>query len=194
MIMSNPYEGERRPGAVGPPLPGVSARIVDEDGERARRRCGGRNPDPLAASRSPSTGGDPTPPPRRFTTAGFARATSGCVPPTATTRCAAGAVISSSAAGSTSIRARSKSCCSRIERVREAAVIGVRDDVRGEVPIAYIVARRRPRRRRARGDVSRAARVVQGPARVRPDRCAAAHRARQEFRGIFFHRGPDELR
>ena len=29
MIMSNPYEGERRAGSVGPPLPGVSARIVD---------------------------------------------------------------------------------------------------------------------------------------------------------------------
>src|SRR4029078_6807577 len=32
MIMSNPYEGERRAGAVGPPLPGVSARIVGDDG------------------------------------------------------------------------------------------------------------------------------------------------------------------
>jgi len=32
MIMSNPYEGERRAGSVGPPLPGVSARIVGEDG------------------------------------------------------------------------------------------------------------------------------------------------------------------
>ena len=39
--------------------------------------------------------------------------------------------------------------------------------------------RRRPRRRRARGDVPRAARVVQGAARVRADRRAAAHRARQ---------------
>jgi malonyl-CoA/methylmalonyl-CoA synthetase len=29
MNMSNPYEGERRPGTVGVPLPGVSARIVD---------------------------------------------------------------------------------------------------------------------------------------------------------------------
>ena len=32
MNMSNPYAGERRPGTVGFPLPGVSARI-DEDGE-----------------------------------------------------------------------------------------------------------------------------------------------------------------
>jgi malonyl-CoA/methylmalonyl-CoA synthetase len=31
MITSNPYEGERRPGAVGFPLPGVEARIADPD-------------------------------------------------------------------------------------------------------------------------------------------------------------------
>jgi malonyl-CoA/methylmalonyl-CoA synthetase len=29
MITSNPYEGERRPGTVGPPLSGVEARVVD---------------------------------------------------------------------------------------------------------------------------------------------------------------------
>ncbi len=32
MILSNPYLGPRRPGAVGTPLPGVSVRIVDEAG------------------------------------------------------------------------------------------------------------------------------------------------------------------
>jgi malonyl-CoA/methylmalonyl-CoA synthetase len=32
MIASNPYEGERRPGTVGPPLPGVETRIVDAEG------------------------------------------------------------------------------------------------------------------------------------------------------------------
>src|ERR1019366_4946907 len=32
MILSNPYDGERRPGSVGRPLPGVSARIVGDDG------------------------------------------------------------------------------------------------------------------------------------------------------------------
>jgi malonyl-CoA/methylmalonyl-CoA synthetase len=31
MIASNPYEGERRPGAVGFPLPGVSVRVADSD-------------------------------------------------------------------------------------------------------------------------------------------------------------------
>jgi malonyl-CoA/methylmalonyl-CoA synthetase len=33
MIISNPYDGERRAGTVGKPLPGVQVRIVSEDGE-----------------------------------------------------------------------------------------------------------------------------------------------------------------
>ncbi|MEM8864084.1 MAG: acyl-CoA synthetase [Planctomycetota bacterium] len=32
MALSNPYDGERRPGAVGLPLPGVDVRLVAEDG------------------------------------------------------------------------------------------------------------------------------------------------------------------
>ncbi len=33
MGLSNPYDGERRPGAVGQPLPGVKIRLQSEDGE-----------------------------------------------------------------------------------------------------------------------------------------------------------------
>jgi malonyl-CoA/methylmalonyl-CoA synthetase len=32
MLISNPYAGERRPGTVGQPLPGVSVRLVDKNG------------------------------------------------------------------------------------------------------------------------------------------------------------------
>ena len=32
MNTSNPLNGERKPGTVGPPLPGVEARVVDDDG------------------------------------------------------------------------------------------------------------------------------------------------------------------
>ena len=32
MNTSNPLDGERKPGTVGPPLPGVQARVVDEEG------------------------------------------------------------------------------------------------------------------------------------------------------------------
>ncbi len=33
MVTSNPLDGERKPGTVGPPLPGVSLRVVDETGQ-----------------------------------------------------------------------------------------------------------------------------------------------------------------
>jgi malonyl-CoA/methylmalonyl-CoA synthetase len=43
MITSNPYAGERRPGTVGKPLPGVALRVVGEDGgEVPRGEAGGR--------------------------------------------------------------------------------------------------------------------------------------------------------
>lgn len=34
MMLSNPYRGERRPGSVGLPLPGVEVRAVSEDTEQ----------------------------------------------------------------------------------------------------------------------------------------------------------------
>ncbi|NDV02662.1 malonate--CoA ligase [Pseudoroseicyclus tamaricis] len=37
MATSNPYEGERRPGTVGPPLPGVEAKVCNEAGEELPR-------------------------------------------------------------------------------------------------------------------------------------------------------------
>ena len=49
MALSNPLHGERRPGAVGAPLPGVDVRLVDEAGAGRRRtgrpgrsKCAGR--------------------------------------------------------------------------------------------------------------------------------------------------------
>ena len=34
MVLSNPLDGERRPGYVGVPLPGASVRLVDDEGQR----------------------------------------------------------------------------------------------------------------------------------------------------------------
>ena len=36
MALSNPYSGERRPGAVGVPLPGVEVRLMSEEGQVVR--------------------------------------------------------------------------------------------------------------------------------------------------------------
>ena len=41
MAISNPYEGERRPGHIGQPLPGVSIRLVDEAGEEVNPAVSG---------------------------------------------------------------------------------------------------------------------------------------------------------
>ena len=43
MNISNPYTGERRPGSVGLPLPGVSVRLLDPEGQPARLWRSGRS-------------------------------------------------------------------------------------------------------------------------------------------------------
>ena len=75
MALSNPLAGERRPGYVGQPLPGVEVRLVDDDGQRRGRRHAGR-------ARGPRSGGLPRvlaaagrDARRRFATAGSAPAT-----------------------------------------------------------------------------------------------------------------------
>ena len=44
MALSNPYDGERRPGAVGQPLPGVEVRLVGDDGTVIRHQPPGASP------------------------------------------------------------------------------------------------------------------------------------------------------
>jgi len=41
MALSNPYEGERRPGHVGHPLPGVSVRLADESDKACEKAASG---------------------------------------------------------------------------------------------------------------------------------------------------------
>jgi malonyl-CoA/methylmalonyl-CoA synthetase len=139
MIMSNLYEGERRAGAVGPPLPGVSARIVDENGDAAADDAVGeveiksphlfreywRRPDATTAA---------------FHDGWFRTGDLGVRSPDGyyTLRGRRGDLIIS---GGFNIYPREiEELLLEDERVREAAVLGVKDDVRGEVPIAYIVA------------------------------------------------------
>jgi len=128
MNISNPYIGERRAGTVGIPLPGVSVRI--EDGELLVRGSNvflgyWRRPDATTAA---------------FTSDGFFRT---------------GDLASVSADGYYTLLGRKSDVIisggfniypREIEEllleqngVREAAVAGVADDVRGEVPVAFIV-------------------------------------------------------
>ncbi len=128
MNTSNPYVGERRAGTVGFPLPGVSVRI--DEGEllvRGPNVFAGywRRPDATAAA---------------FTADGFFRT---------------GDMATISEDGYITLVGRKSDLIisggfniypREIEEllleqpgVREAAVVGVADDVRGEVPVAYLV-------------------------------------------------------
>jgi malonyl-CoA/methylmalonyl-CoA synthetase len=140
MIISNPYEGERRAGTVGMPLPGVSVHLVDgadnpvADGEvgevqvRSPALFSGywRNAAASAAA---------------FTTAGWFRTGDlGVRSPDGyyTLRGRRGDMIIS---GGFNIYPREiEELLLEDTRVREAAVVGVADAARGEIPIAYIVA------------------------------------------------------
>jgi len=138
MIMSNPYDGERRPGSVGPPLPGVSARLVGDDGAVLGDGAVGE-----VEIRSPSLFREYW---RRSdaTAAAFhdgwfrtgdlgIRSSDGYY----TLRGRRGDLIIS---GGFNIYPREiEELLLEETGVHEAAVVGVPDDVRGEIPIAYVV-------------------------------------------------------
>lgn len=140
MIISNPYEGERRPGTVGTPLPGVSVRIVDDrdapvaDGTVGEVQMKGpalfagywRNTAATAAAHTEDGW---------FRTGDLGlRAPDGYY----TLRGRRGDLIIS---GGFNIYPREiEELLLEDKRVREAAVVGAPDPARGEIPIAYIVA------------------------------------------------------
>ena len=130
MNTSNLYVGERRAGTVGPPLPGVSARIVDGELQL-------RGPNVFAgywrreeATRAAFADG-------WFKTGDMAeRSPDGYY--TLLGR-QSDLIIS----GGFNIYPREiEEFLQEQEEVAEAAVVGVPDRLRGEVPVAYIVARR----------------------------------------------------
>ncbi|PYQ29401.1 MAG: hypothetical protein DMF56_10555 [Acidobacteria bacterium] len=125
MNTSNPYAGERRAGTVGVPLPGISVRIVDGELQvRGSNVFAGywRRPDPTAAA---------------FTSDGYFRT---------------GDLAEVSDDGYYTLLGRKSDLIISggfniypreieemlLEHVREAAVVGEPDEIRGEVPVAYI--------------------------------------------------------
>jgi malonyl-CoA/methylmalonyl-CoA synthetase len=139
MNISNPYAGERRPGSVGLPLPGVSVRNLDPegnpvaDGETGELYLRGANVTPgywrnPAATEAAFRDG-------WFRTGDLAvRSPDGYY----TLQGRRGDLIIS---GGFNIYPREieEFLCEQAE-VAEAAVAGVPDPARGEVPVAYIVA------------------------------------------------------
>ncbi len=140
MILSNPYTGERRPGSVGFPLPGVSVRLLNDSGEPVSDGETGevhlRGPNVFAsywrreeATRQSFRDG-------YFKTGDLAvRAADGYY-----TLCGRRSDLIIS--GGFNIYPREiEEFLQEQPEVAEAAVVGVPDRVRGEIPVAFIVAR-----------------------------------------------------
>jgi malonyl-CoA/methylmalonyl-CoA synthetase len=139
MIMTNAYEGERRAGSVGVPFPGVSVRLVADDGSLVTDDRVGevqlrspalfssywRRPDATVEAYVEGW----------FRTGDLAiRSADGYY----TLRGRKGDVIIS---GGFNIYPREiEELLLEHPRVREAVVVGVEDEIRGEVPVAYVVA------------------------------------------------------
>ncbi len=140
MNMSNPYAGERRPGSVGLPLPGVSVKLLDAEGKPVADEELGelfiRGPNVFSgywqkeeASRNCFVDGF-------FRTGDLAvRSQDGYY----TLRGRRSDLIIS---GGFNIYPREiEEFLLEQPEVSEAAVVGISDDVRGEVPVAYLVMR-----------------------------------------------------
>lgn len=140
MTLGNPYAGERRAGTVGLPFAGVSIRIADEQGQtvgdnqvgelfvQSPTVCAGywNRPDATAAAFGDGW----------FRTGDIAeRAPDGYV----TLRARRSDVVIS---GGFNIYPREiEELLAEHPSVAEAAVVGVPDPIRGEVPVAFVVAR-----------------------------------------------------
>ncbi|HEX2253569.1 MAG TPA: AMP-binding protein [Thermoanaerobaculia bacterium] len=145
ITLSNPLAGERRPGTVGTPLPGVSVRIVDEDGGDVAPGSEGelvvrgsnvfagywRDPEKTAASFLTAPDGR-----RWFRTGDLARRDPGTGHVTLLGR-RHDLVIS--AGFNVYPREVEEVLCAH-PAVAEAAVTGMPDRDRGEVPAAWVVA------------------------------------------------------
>jgi malonyl-CoA/methylmalonyl-CoA synthetase len=139
MNTSNPYEGERRPGSVGLPLPGVSVKILNAEGRpvldgeagelyvRGPNVCAGYWRQPVATAESFVDGW--------FRTGDLAeRSSDGYY----TLRGRRTDLIIS---GGFNIYPREiEELLLEQPGVREAVVCGMADERRGELPVAYIVA------------------------------------------------------
>jgi len=138
MIMTNPYDGERRAGSVGVPFPGVSVRLVADNGSLVSDDQVGE-----VQVRSPAL------------FSGYWRRPDATVEAYSEGWFRTGDLAICSADGYYTLRGRKGDVIisggfniypREIEelllehpRVREAAVVGVEDEIRGEVPVAYVV-------------------------------------------------------
>ena len=141
MNASNPYEGERRPGSVGPPLPNVSIRVRHPEtgaevqaGETGEVQIQGPNVFSGYWRRSEATA-------QAFTSDGYFRSGDlGSLNPDGYLTLA-GRRTELIISGGFNIYPREvEEFLTRMPEIAEAAVIGFPDPIKGEVPIAFVVA------------------------------------------------------
>jgi malonyl-CoA/methylmalonyl-CoA synthetase len=130
MNISNPYHGERRPGTVGLPLPGVSVRLVDGEVQlRGPNVFAGYWRRPQATAEGFDNGWFRTGDVAEISDDGYYTLL--------------GRKSDLIISGGFNIYPREiEDFLMEQEEVAEAAVTGQPDPIRGEVPVAYIVARR----------------------------------------------------
>ncbi len=140
MNMSNPYDHERRAGTVGLPLPGVEALLLDDDGHPVADGATGeihlRGPNVFAGywNREDAT--------RDSFMNGFFRTgdLATCSPDGYYTLCGRKSDLIIS--GGFNIYPREIEEFLQLQpEIAEAAVTGTADELRGEIPVAFIVAR-----------------------------------------------------
>ncbi len=143
MNISNPYIGERRPGTVGFPLPGISIRLLDREGKPAPDGVTGeiyvRGPNVFAGYWDRAEASQEAFVDGYFRTGDLAmRSPDGCY----TLQGRRSDLIIS---GGFNIYPREiEEFLEEQESVAEAAVAGEPDALRGEVPVAFIVPRGNP--------------------------------------------------
>jgi malonyl-CoA/methylmalonyl-CoA synthetase len=137
MIISNPYDGERKPGMVGHPLPGVSVRIV-RDGEVAEYGEGEIQVKSPALFKSYWRNPDATS--DAFTKDGWFRTGDLGVKHDDGYFELMGRNHDLIISGGFNVYPREVEDALVEFGVREAAVVGVADAVKGEVPVGYVVA------------------------------------------------------
>ena len=140
MNLSNPYVGERRPGSVGVPLPGVQVRVLDSDGTPVPVGQSGelyvRGPNVFREYWRNRQATDQAFGDGYFRTGDLATRSDDGYYTLQGRRC--DLIIS----GGFNIYPREiEDFLTEQPEVAEAAVIGSPDRVRGEVPVAYLVAR-----------------------------------------------------
>jgi malonyl-CoA/methylmalonyl-CoA synthetase len=129
MNISNPYHGERRPGTVGLPLPGVSVRLVESEVQlRGPNVFAGYWRHPEATAEAAENGWFRTGDMAEVSDDGYYKLL--------------GRKSDLIISGGFNIYPREiEDFLMEQEEVAEAAVTGQPDPIRGEVPVAYIVAR-----------------------------------------------------